>query len=38
MMWRRVCAEKICEDKRDKIHGEIEKKMREHSPSVLSEL
>ncbi len=34
----RVWAEKICEDKREKIHGEIMKKMREHSPCNLVSL
>jgi hypothetical protein len=34
----RVGAEKICEDKGEKIHGEIKKKMREHSPYNLVSL
>jgi hypothetical protein len=29
---------KICEDKREKIHGEIIKKMRQHSPCILVSL
>ena len=34
----RVRAEKICEDKREKIHGENMKKMRQYSPCNLVSL